>query len=268
MHSGGDNKQVALAALSGGALLMYAGAIAAPSIAASLLALTTGTIGQLSSAVLSYWGVNLSLTGWWTSTSAISTVFGATGAGLTGYKMSKRIRGVTEFHFVPLHSDFPLDRPESLFHNTAACSGLPVFVCVPGWVEEGVDPRRVWGGGHDSRNVCSSDDEATVVEGGFEVGTVKKEKARTHLPIGGSKHVESGMLVVVGGCLLQLMDDNSSRVSTKMDEDGWSTLAKAAGEVREDRLEYCDQVVTSMYISYHYDGHLLMGKGFADGRRW
>jgi hypothetical protein len=26
------------------------------------------------------------------------------------------------------------------------CAGLPVFVCVPGWVEEGEDPRHVWGG--------------------------------------------------------------------------------------------------------------------------
>ena len=161
---------------------MYAGAMAAPSIAASLLALTTGTLGQLSSAMLSYWGVNLSLTGWWTSTSAISSVFGATGAGLTGYKMTRRIRGVTEFHFVPLHSDFPLNQPESLFSNTTACSGLPVFVCVSGWMEDDHDPRQIWGGGRDTRRMGVSDDDATVVDGGFEVSRTRFERCGGQLP--------------------------------------------------------------------------------------
>lgn len=159
--------KVAVAAVGGGALMMYTGSVAAPSIAASLIALCTagGSLTQLSTsaaALLSYWGLS--------SEACISSLFAATGVGVTGYKMSQRTRGVTEFHFVPLHSNFPLDIPrhryekadgvdggsardeEQYYGGTAGnntgngTGGLPVFVCIPGWVEEDQDPRLVWGG--------------------------------------------------------------------------------------------------------------------------
>lgn len=154
-HTAARYVKVALAAFSGGALMLYTGSMAAPSIAASLFALCTagGTLTQISTntaALMAYWGL--------TSTSAISSIFAATGVGLTGYKMSKRTQGITEFHFVPLHSNFPLQLPRAISNRitcevSSSCStlkettGLPVFVCIPGWVEEGQDPRRVWGGG-------------------------------------------------------------------------------------------------------------------------
>lgn len=49
-------------------------------------------------------------------------------------------RQVQEFHFLPLHSKWPLDSPESMFEG-ASEPGLPVFICVPGWHEPGHDPR-------------------------------------------------------------------------------------------------------------------------------
>jgi len=36
-------------------------------------------------------------------------------------------------------------------------------------MEEDQDPRRLWGGGRDTRRAGLSDDDATVVDGGFEV---------------------------------------------------------------------------------------------------
>ena len=152
--------KVALAAVGGGALALYTGSVAAPSIAASLFALCTagGALTQISAntaALMAYWGL--------TSTSCISSIFAATGVGLTGYKMSRRTQGLTEFHFVPLHSNFPLELPQCNLGRAPAsqeeCAsaprksnkdeplGLPVFVCIPGWVEDDQDPRRVWGGG-------------------------------------------------------------------------------------------------------------------------
>lgn len=173
-QSVGRYAKVALAAVGGGALMVYTGSVAAPSIAASLLALcsATGGAGSLAlaeqlaagtAALLAYWGL--------TPTACISTLLGATGVGLTGYKMTQRTRGVTEFHFVPLHSDCPLAAPSRRGAAAAASrrkgeedeaaaaaaaataaavvgpgAGLPVFICIPGWVEEDQDPRRVWGG--------------------------------------------------------------------------------------------------------------------------
>jgi len=196
--------KVACAALGGGALMMYTGSVAAPSIAASLLALcTAGGMGmgpataaitqQLTSgtaALLSYWGL--------TSDLCISSFLAVTGVGVTGYKMTQRTRGITEFHFVPLHSSYPLDQrakqlqqqeqeqqtegeegeedvaeklATSSYHESSSSSsssscgggtgGLPVFVCIPGWVEEDQDPRRVWGG---AATTLASGGETVTVE--------------------------------------------------------------------------------------------------------
>ena len=200
-QSVGRYAKVALAAVGGGALMVYTGSVAAPSIAASLLAIcsATGGAGSLAlaeqlaastAALLAYWGL--------TPSACISTLLGATGVGLTGYKMSQRTRGVTEFHFVPLHSDFPLDpaartcrahgglSPSSCPQEDGECedmdgdmrasvsaasataaaagpSGLPVFICIPGWVEEDQDPRRVWGG---ATTTISSQSSCEAAAGG------------------------------------------------------------------------------------------------------
>lgn len=187
-QSVGRYAKVALAAVGGGALMVYTGSVAAPSIAASLLALcsATGGAGSLAlaeqlaagtAALLAYWGL--------TPTACISTLLGATGVGLTGYKMTQRTRGVTEFHFVPLHSDCPLDAPhnqrrrqqpqedgaEKADEATSARAvvmgadgGLPVFICIPGWVEEDQDPRRVWGGATTTVSSCSTSSAAEEEE--------------------------------------------------------------------------------------------------------
>eukprot|EP00904_Undaria_pinnatifida_P000436 jgi/Undpi1/10393/HiC_scaffold_29.g12843.m1 len=105
--------KVGMAAAGGGVLLFLSGGVAAPSVTASL--------------------------------SAVGAVSGAAGAGVAGYKMTRRTAGVQEFHFLPLHSKWPLDAPESMFEG-ASEPGLPVFICIPGWHEPGHDPRHVWGG--------------------------------------------------------------------------------------------------------------------------
>lgn len=59
---------------------------------------------------------------------------------LLNHVTSRHPRQVQEFHFLPLHSNWPLDSPESMFEG-ASEPGLPVFICVPGWHEPGHDPR-------------------------------------------------------------------------------------------------------------------------------
>lgn len=145
--------KVGLAALSGGALMLYSGGLAAPSIAGSLFALCTAgsTIGAVgttaatvATSVTAAMGVTIS------STAAITAMFSASGAGLAGYKMKKRVAGVKEFFFLPLYSEWPIDAvclsSEQGSTGNASETGLPVFICVPGWREDGDDPRRVWGG--------------------------------------------------------------------------------------------------------------------------
>eukprot|EP00752_Nemacystus_decipiens_P008307 g7425.t1 len=156
--------KVGLAAAGGGVLLFLSGGVAAPSVTASLSA-----VGFAAANSVSY--VAPSLGAWlgYTSTTsaaaaaaaataattgaasgagsvgAFSAVSGAAGAGVAGYKMTRRTAGVQEFHFLPLHSHWPLDSPESMFEG-ASEPGLPVFICVPGWHEPGHDPRHTWGG--------------------------------------------------------------------------------------------------------------------------
>eukprot|EP00903_Cladosiphon_okamuranus_P013241 g12346.t1 len=176
IQDGDQNKEVAvsgrywkvgLAAAGGGVLLFLSGGVAAPSVTASLSA-----VGFAAANSVSY--VAPSLGAWlgYTSTTsaaaaaaaaataaaattgaasgagsvgAFSAVSGAAGAGVAGYKMTRRTAGVQEFHFLPLHSNWPLDSPESMFEG-ASEPGLPVFICVPGWHEPGHDPRHTWGG--------------------------------------------------------------------------------------------------------------------------
>lgn len=97
---------IGLGVVAGGAIIGLTGGLAAPVVAASAGALIGGSGATFlaSSAGLAF----------------ITSVFGATGAGLTGYKMNRRVGMTEEFEFVTLS---PVRR-------------LNVTICVSGWLLE------------------------------------------------------------------------------------------------------------------------------------
>lgn len=140
--------KVGATALSSGALLVYTGGLAAPSIVVASICAVPSLVAWFATPVA-------------TGTAAISSIFGVTGASLAGYKMGRRVAGVKEFRFIPLFSI--TDANTNKIHPTTtgvdtctsttdtpstehASSGLPVFICVPGWHDSKRDPRDTWGG--------------------------------------------------------------------------------------------------------------------------
>jgi hypothetical protein len=65
-----------------------------------------------------------------TSAAAISTIFGVGGAGLAGYKMHRRTKGLTEFDF----------QKEGMSKNGEA--ELFSTVCISGWLRDARDFQR------------------------------------------------------------------------------------------------------------------------------
>ncbi|CAM9667208.1 unnamed protein product, partial [Phaeothamnion confervicola] len=110
--------KIGAAMVGGGALLAITGGLAAPAIAAGLAA--SGTIIGASAAA--------TISGFATVT-WMATLFGATGAGLVGYKMDRRTKGVKEFRF----------ELETGGHE------MTVFVCVSGILKDKWDFQRAWG---------------------------------------------------------------------------------------------------------------------------
>ena len=102
---------IGLGVVAGGAIIGLTGGLAAPVVAASAGALLGGSGATFlaSSAGLAF----------------ITSVFGATGAGLTGYKMSRRVGMTEEFGFI----------------NLSECAQrLHLSICVSGWLtQDGTD---------------------------------------------------------------------------------------------------------------------------------
>eukprot|EP00904_Undaria_pinnatifida_P012334 jgi/Undpi1/8230/HiC_scaffold_25.g10700.m1 len=111
--------KIGAAMIGGGTLLAVTGGLAAPAFAAGLAA-TSSVIGASAAATLS----GFATTAW------MATVFGATGAGLVGYKMDRRTQGVKEFEF------------ES---QTSVGEEMCVSICVPGVLKDKADLQRGWG---------------------------------------------------------------------------------------------------------------------------
>ncbi|XP_028405500.1 transmembrane and coiled-coil domain-containing protein 4-like [Dendronephthya gigantea] len=98
---------IGLGVVAGGAIIGLTGGLAAPVVAASAGALIGGGGATFlaSSAGIAF----------------ITSVFGATGAGLTGYKMSRRVGMTEEFSFL---------------HLSDCMHRLHVTICVSGWLME------------------------------------------------------------------------------------------------------------------------------------
>ena len=108
--------KVTAASAIGGGLLFFTGGIAAPAIVASLNGL--GVIGATGAGLL-------------TTLGGVSAVFGATGAGLTGYKMMRRTSSEMEvFNFVPIRG---------------VGKRFALHVYVPGFLRDGNDLLGAWG---------------------------------------------------------------------------------------------------------------------------
>jgi len=114
--------KVGSASVLGASLFALTGGLAAPGIAAGLAAVA----GSSAIAV----GVSTVLS----SAAAITTIFGVGGAGLAGYKMHRRTKGLTEFNF---HKEAVSDK------NTEA--ELFSTVCISGWLRDARDFQRPWG---------------------------------------------------------------------------------------------------------------------------
>jgi len=109
-------------AAAGGILLAVTGGLAAPAAAAGLgiLGAAVAGVGVVGAGAASFAAAVASFGGLGT---ALGVSFGAAGAGLAGYKMSRRVGDVHEFEF-----------------DLIDCSpGLPVTICVHGWIDE-TDP--------------------------------------------------------------------------------------------------------------------------------
>jgi hypothetical protein len=134
--------------LGAGALLAFTGGLAAPAVAAAFVVLGGSTF------------VAAGLT----SAAALASVFGTAGAGLAGYKMARRIRGVEEFEFEPQGKKVCLSLSVCLsvcltlfvclclsvfvFLSLSLCSlqgKLAVMIAVSGWLLDDEDYKRMYG---------------------------------------------------------------------------------------------------------------------------
>lgn len=109
--------KIGIGAVVGGSALMLTGGIAAPMVLPAVASATTSLgIGlPMSGGLFSLGGVQM-----------ITGLFGAAGAGLTGYKIAKRTAGVEEFGFEPIG-------------GVEKGGGMPVFIAVSGWLVDELD---------------------------------------------------------------------------------------------------------------------------------
>ncbi|PVD36937.1 hypothetical protein C0Q70_03930 [Pomacea canaliculata] len=127
---------IGLATVTGGTLIGLTGGLAAPLVAAGASAI----IG----------GVGAAAVGSTVGVAIIGSLFGVAGAGLTGYKMKKRVGAIEEFEFEPLLSGGPLQL-ETIKKQ------LHIAIAVTGWIESGMqDFRLPW------RNLAESQEQYSL----------------------------------------------------------------------------------------------------------
>ncbi|XP_067658581.1 transmembrane and coiled-coil domain-containing protein 4-like [Haliotis asinina] len=115
---------ISLATIGGGTIIGLTGGLAAPLVAAGAGAL----IGGAGAAAL----------GTTAGVAIIGSLFGVAGAGLTGYKMKRRVGAIEEFEFEPLIPGGPL-------HMEPVIKQLHITVAVTGWLSSTMqDFRKPW----------------------------------------------------------------------------------------------------------------------------
>jgi len=124
-ESFGRAATIGAAAALGGGLLFVTGGLAAPAMVASLS--TLGAAGGVVGAVALSAG---SLVAAFGGAAGISVVFGGVGAGLVGWRVSRRTEGLSQFAFLPVRG---------------SGAGLSVFLFVPGFLRDPADLFRTWG---------------------------------------------------------------------------------------------------------------------------
>jgi hypothetical protein len=110
--------KIGTAGAVGATLFALTGGLAAPGIAAGLAAVAGGS------------AVAVGVTTVLSSAAAVSTIFGVGGAGLAGYKMHRRTKGLTEFDF----------QKEGMSKSNEA--ELFSTVCISGWLRDSRDFQR------------------------------------------------------------------------------------------------------------------------------
>ena len=93
----GRRLKIGGASVLGGGLLVLTGGLAAPVLAGALASTAAG--GGILAGVAGVAASGITLVG---GTAGVTVLFGATGAGLAGFKMKRRTQGITEFEFQPL----------------------------------------------------------------------------------------------------------------------------------------------------------------------
>lgn len=119
--------QIGGVGLGAGVLLAVTGGLAAPGIAAGLATLGMGAVA----------GTFLSLA----SSAAVVSLFGVAGGTLAGYKMSRRVSGLTEF---TIQQELPKAK-EKEDEKQQAHAQLCRTICVSGWLHNETDFQRPWG---------------------------------------------------------------------------------------------------------------------------
>ena len=107
-------------AVIAGTLFAVTGGLAAPGIAAGVAALAGGGAA-----------VTAAATAVFTSTAAVTAIFGVGGGSLAAYKMQRRTQGLTSFEF---HKESGDD-----------CVDLFLTVAISGWLRDECDFQRPWG---------------------------------------------------------------------------------------------------------------------------
>ena len=135
--------KVGAASTVAGALLFVTGGLAAPAIGAGLASLGIGgAIAGGGVFLASSAGILL-----------VASLFGATGAGLIGYKLNRRISSLQEFRFERLSG---VAAGAKVVSSPDQHQCLSVQLCINGWIHDVNDYHRVWAPLVPGRVICAS----------------------------------------------------------------------------------------------------------------
>jgi len=132
--------KIGAASVGVGALLAITGGLAAPAIAAA--------------AVVAFGSGGAVVAGAFATVTVLGTVFGATGAGLAGYKMSRRTSGLTEFSFeqpmlaeaaTELAEENSEEKQRGEDEGAESEQKLAVMIMISGWMKEKDDYKTAFG---------------------------------------------------------------------------------------------------------------------------